>query len=106
MPFKLEDALNEASGGKFVKADKDWGEKVVVENGGKLITGQNPASGEWRDLARTVSTPLSLGVLANTSRCRWEGYFEGYSSMMRAWRYRIKRITCRKHSDKLERRKS
>ncbi|KAL7010091.1 hypothetical protein EMMF5_000110 [Cystobasidiomycetes sp. EMM_F5] len=44
MPFKLEDALNEASGGKFVKADKDWGEKVVVENGGKLITGQNPAS--------------------------------------------------------------
>ncbi|MCJ1235358.1 hypothetical protein MMC14_003326 [Varicellaria rhodocarpa] len=44
MPFSLEDELNKASGGKFVKADEDWGEKVVVANGGKLITGQNPAS--------------------------------------------------------------
>ena len=44
MPFSLEDELNKASGGKFVKADKDWGEKVVVAKGGKLITGQNPAS--------------------------------------------------------------
>lgn len=44
MPFSLEDKLNEASGGNFVKASEDWGEKVVVEKGGKLITGQNPAS--------------------------------------------------------------
>ena len=44
MPFKLEDALNKASGGKFVKADKAWGPKVVSGRGGRLITGQNPAS--------------------------------------------------------------
>ncbi|KAH8600749.1 putative chaperone protein HSP31 [Bisporella sp. PMI_857] len=44
MPFKLEDALAEASGGKFVKSSEDWGKKVVVGRGGLLITGQNPAS--------------------------------------------------------------
>lgn len=44
MPFSLEDELNRASGGKFVKADKDFGEKVVIARGGRLITGQNPAS--------------------------------------------------------------
>ncbi|RFU25555.1 hypothetical protein B7463_g10777, partial [Scytalidium lignicola] len=44
VPFSLEDELNRASGGKFVKADKAWGEKVVVARGGRLITGQNPAS--------------------------------------------------------------
>jgi len=44
MPFSLEDKLNAASGGNFVKATEDWSEKVVVERGGKLITGQNPAS--------------------------------------------------------------
>jgi len=44
MPFSLEDALNKASGGKFVKADADWGAKVVVARDGRLITGQNPAS--------------------------------------------------------------
>ena len=43
MPFKLEDALNKASGGKFVKA-ADWAPKVVVARNGRLITGQNPAS--------------------------------------------------------------
>ena len=42
VPFLLEDRLNEASGGKFVKAGDLWGEKVVVD--GKVITGQNPAS--------------------------------------------------------------
>lgn len=41
----LEDVLNKNSGGKYTKAAQDWGEKVVVENDGKLITGQNPASG-------------------------------------------------------------
>jgi len=44
MPFSLEDKLNEASGGNYVKAKEDWGEKVVVARGGNLITGQNPAS--------------------------------------------------------------
>lgn len=41
VPFLLEDKMKEA-GGKYVKADKPWGEKVVVD--GKLVTGQNPAS--------------------------------------------------------------
>jgi putative intracellular protease/amidase len=44
MPFSLEDKLNEASGGKFVKAEEAWGVKVVVARGGRLVTGQNPAS--------------------------------------------------------------
>jgi len=44
MPFILEDALNKASGGKYEKADKPWGQKVVIARGGRLITGQNPAS--------------------------------------------------------------
>ena len=42
VPFLPEDALQKASGGKFVKADQPWAEKVVVS--GRLITGQNPAS--------------------------------------------------------------
>ncbi|CZR58333.1 related to NonF protein, involved in nonactin biosynthesis [Phialocephala subalpina] len=45
MPFMLETELNKASGGKFVKTE-DWGKKVVVSRGGRLITGQNPASAE------------------------------------------------------------
>ncbi len=44
MPFMLQDKLNEASEGHYVKADKNWAEKVVVAWGGRLITGQNPAS--------------------------------------------------------------
>lgn len=44
MPFMLEDALNEASGGNYVKADQPWAEKVVVAADGRLITGQNPGS--------------------------------------------------------------
>ncbi|KAG9232696.1 putative chaperone protein HSP31 [Amylocarpus encephaloides] len=43
MPFSLEDKLNEATGGRYVKAD-DWAAKVVVARDGQLITGQNPAS--------------------------------------------------------------
>ena len=42
VPFLPEDALNKASGGKFVKAAEPWGVKVAVA--GRLITGQNPAS--------------------------------------------------------------
>lgn len=48
VPFLLEDKLKEAisgaEGGAFEKADKPWGEKVVVDAGGRLITGQNPSS--------------------------------------------------------------
>jgi len=44
MPFSLEDKLNEATGGKFEKAKEDWSSHVVVARGGRLITGQNPAS--------------------------------------------------------------
>jgi putative intracellular protease/amidase len=41
----LEDALNTASrGGHYEKAKELWGKKVVVARGGRLITGQNPAS--------------------------------------------------------------
>lgn len=44
MPFMLETGLGK-SGGKFVKAAEPFGEKVVVAGeGGRLITGQNPAS--------------------------------------------------------------
>lgn len=43
MPFALEDGLK-ATGENYEKASADWGEHVVVGNGGKLITGQNPAS--------------------------------------------------------------
>lgn len=42
MPFMLETRLDEVSGGRYVKADEPWGEKVVVA--GKVITGQNPGS--------------------------------------------------------------
>jgi putative intracellular protease/amidase len=41
MPFSLEQRLDEASGGNYVKG-KDWSDKSVVA--GRVITGQNPAS--------------------------------------------------------------
>jgi len=44
MPFMLEDELNKNSGGKFEKAKDAWAPHVVTAQGGKLITGQNPAS--------------------------------------------------------------
>ena len=44
MPFMLEDELNKNSGGKFEKAKDAWAAHVVTAQGGKLITGQNPAS--------------------------------------------------------------
>ncbi|KAI9892759.1 MAG: hypothetical protein M1814_001179 [Vezdaea aestivalis] len=44
MPFMLEDELKKL-GATYLKADADWGEKVCVAKGGRLITGQNPASG-------------------------------------------------------------
>ncbi|CAK4008804.1 class I glutamine amidotransferase [Lecanosticta acicola] len=42
MPFLLETVL-ETNGGKVVKTEP-WGPKVATGRGGKLITGQNPAS--------------------------------------------------------------
>jgi putative intracellular protease/amidase len=44
MPFMLETELGKKSGGKYSKAAQPWEEKVVVSKGGRLITGQNPAS--------------------------------------------------------------
>ena len=44
MPFMLETELIKNSGNHYEKAEP-WGEKVVVSGkGGKLLTGQNPAS--------------------------------------------------------------
>lgn len=43
MPFLLEDKIKEA-GGIYKKAAEPWGEFVLSVDGGKLITGQNPAS--------------------------------------------------------------
>ncbi|KAK6507413.1 hypothetical protein TWF481_005846 [Arthrobotrys musiformis] len=44
VPFLLEDSLDKASRGKFEKADEPWAAHVAVGRGGRLITGQNPAS--------------------------------------------------------------
>ncbi|KAI1183899.1 ThiJ/PfpI family protein [Nemania serpens] len=43
MPFLLEDRIR-GVGAMYRKAGEPWGELVVVQDGGKLITGQNPAS--------------------------------------------------------------
>lgn len=51
MTFLLETVLNNASGGKYVKAEKDWGEKVVVARDGKLATGQNSISAKGVGMA-------------------------------------------------------
>jgi len=57
MPFLLETKLQEA-GAIYKKADKPWGELVLSVDGGKLITGQNPAS------AKAVGEAIakSLGI--------------------------------------------
>jgi putative intracellular protease/amidase len=52
MPFLLETVLGER-GGKYAKASTDWQAHVEVGHGGKLVTGQNPAS----------ATPLGEAVL-------------------------------------------
>jgi len=43
MPFMLETELVK-NGAKFEKADQLWEARVCVGRGGKLVTGQNPAS--------------------------------------------------------------
>lgn len=42
VPFSLEDRLQEFSG-RYSKGD-DWSDYCVSSKGGKLLTGQNPAS--------------------------------------------------------------
>ncbi|KAK3339166.1 class I glutamine amidotransferase-like protein [Neurospora tetraspora] len=60
MPFMLEDKLKEAVGpeGAFEKAPSAWGEKVVVDAEGRLITGQNPASatGVGKAILKAISS--------------------------------------------------
>ena len=60
MPFHLEDALNEASGGLYEKAKEDWGSHIVVSATKKLITGQNPGSG--RVLGEALLKKMQAGV--------------------------------------------
>ncbi|KAI0460600.1 ThiJ/PfpI family protein [Xylaria acuta] len=43
MPFLLEDRIK-AVGGDYGKADQPWAEFVLVQDEGRFITGQNPAS--------------------------------------------------------------
>lgn len=53
MPFLLEDAIVKA-GGKYEKAEEQFGKKVIVD--GQIITGQNPASsvGVGEELAKAL----------------------------------------------------
>lgn len=55
MPFMLEDELQK-KGATYTKAAEPWGEKVVVQDGGKFITGQNPSSGKklGEELAKAI----------------------------------------------------
>lgn len=64
MPQLLEDEVKK-SGGIYVKADKPWSEKVVVD--GQLITGQNPASSAavGKALAQKLGTNVSFSVESN-----------------------------------------
>ena len=43
MPFLLQSVL-EANGGKFEMAAKPWEAHIAIGRGGRLLTGQNPAS--------------------------------------------------------------
>jgi putative intracellular protease/amidase len=60
MLFKLENELTRLSGGKYEKGDKEWDEKVVVARGGRLITGQNPASAEG--VGKAIYNPIFGGL--------------------------------------------
>lgn len=65
MPQLVEDEVKK-NGGIYVKADKPWSEKVVVD--GRLITGQNPASSAavGRALAQALGTYHSFLIGINT----------------------------------------
>ncbi|EAW09443.1 ThiJ/PfpI family protein [Aspergillus clavatus NRRL 1] len=60
VPFRLETELDRVSGGGYVKADRIWGEKVVVSTAAgtqsPVITGQNTASaaGVAREILRVL----------------------------------------------------
>ncbi|KAI0886615.1 DJ-1/PfpI family protein [Annulohypoxylon maeteangense] len=55
MPFSLEDKIAEA-GATYKKAPEPWAPLTVVQDGGKFITGQNPASsvGVGEALAKAI----------------------------------------------------
>ncbi|KAH8657197.1 putative parkinson disease 7 domain-containing protein 1 [Tricladium varicosporioides] len=46
MPFHLETALDNASGGNYEKSEAAWAPHVIVSSTKKLLTGQNPASAQ------------------------------------------------------------
>ncbi|KAF3917327.1 hypothetical protein ABW21_db0200269 [Orbilia brochopaga] len=60
MPFALETELAKSSDGKYEKAAEPFGPHVAVGHGGRLLTGQNPASATplGKELAK------QLGVVA------------------------------------------
>lgn len=60
MPFDLEKALNDKSGGKYEKSGEAWAPHVVVSPSKKLLFGQNP------DSAHPLAVEL-LKVLQGTS---------------------------------------
>ncbi|KAI1087005.1 DJ-1/PfpI family protein [Rostrohypoxylon terebratum] len=55
MPFSLEDRIK-AAGATYKKAEEPFGPLVLVQDGGKFITGQNPASsvGVGEALAKAI----------------------------------------------------
>ncbi|KAI1439888.1 DJ-1/PfpI family protein [Annulohypoxylon stygium] len=55
MPFLLEDRIK-AAGAVYKKAEQPWGPLTLVQDGGKFITGQNPASsvGVGEALAKAI----------------------------------------------------
>lgn len=57
MPFLLEDRMKEV-GGNYKKAEKPFGEMVLSVDGGKLITGQNPASA--KGVGEAIAKSLGL----------------------------------------------
>lgn len=56
MPFLLEDVLKK-NGGQFENAEP-WGAKVVLGKEGRLLTGQNPASGAG--LGKAIAEKLTM----------------------------------------------
>lgn len=58
LPFMLETELEKRSEGMYEKATAQWGEKVAIGHGGKLITGQNPASAGL--VGETIKKALNL----------------------------------------------
>jgi len=57
MPFHLEDALNQASGGYYEKSGRAWNPHVIVSSTKRLLVGQNPASAK----------PLAIELLKKLS---------------------------------------